>query len=777
MKPKIKTRLVIFIVLAWSIGLIFALVSANSSTEVKKGSILITEPGKNGSFFIASNSQEANPNEIISPVLRADFPFNALYINWEYQNPDLEKDFELYVRFLNENWSDWEQMAFDDDNQGKDSSLANLNSQMIPTKLTDSFQYKIIFNSSESKKNLKNLQFIYLDTTKGPRGNFRISTQSNDDLKIISRQEWGANENYRLDATGQDLWLEEYYTPKKFVIHHTAGESANVDPKATIRAIQYYHAVQRGWGDIGYNYLIDSQGNIYEGRAGGDGVVGGHAYLRNRNTIGIAILGCYDTGLNDKNKPTCNTPNQLTKATQIALNKLIAKKSQEFNIDPNGTSEFHGQILPNILGHRDVGNTTCPGNLIYNQLPQTRVLAYNLLQEYGGYKKTLPTSAEFVKQSAQDITIEETKTAEVFVEFKNIGQEVWRGYEDNYVFISDANLKNKMAKIDSVKVALASDKDEEPVLEPNQPIFKLLDGNVYPGEIGRFKLVLNPPLDQKTETKNFVLAWQDKGYFPNSDFSITINKIACQTCGQNTNPIAEKYVATLSQADFPAQVSVNALVPVSMQFQNTGNVSWEKNKLKLKIVYEKTHISPFKNDSWFDEWASISPKEAMIAPNSIATFEFKLKAPDLLATFPHTITLNYNGQQIYQSDQIIEVTSPYAAQITTSTLPQTAKRNSRPKVKLVLKNIGTKTWTNLSLKSYDIDYTNSWFKDWSWLDKKTIKKIKKTVKPGEEIEFNFRILAYWKPNTYPQLFKLFDGKNEIYLDGQKEFVVQTKVTK
>jgi len=776
MKPKINIKLVIFIVLAWSIGLIFVLVSANSTTEVKKGSILITEPGKNGSFFIASNSQEANPNEIISPVLRADFPFNALYINWESQNPALENDFELYVRFLNENWSDWEQMAFDDDNQGKDSSLASLNSQMIPTKLTDSFQYKIIFNSSASQENLKNLQFIYLDTTKGPRGNFKISGQS-DELRIIKRAEWGANESYRYDALNFDLWPEEYYLPKKFVIHHTAGEKANVDPKASIRAIQYFHAIQRGWGDIGYNYLIDSRGNIYEGRAGGDGVVAGHAYLRNRNTIGIAILGCYDTGLNDKNKPTCNTPDQITEATQIALNKLIAKKSQEFNIDPNGSSEFHGQILPNVIGHRDVGSTTCPGDLIYNQLPQTRELAYNLLQEYGGYKKALPTAAEFVKQSAQDITIEETKTAEVFVEFKNTGQEVWRGYEDNYVFISDANLKNKMAKIDSLKVALTSDKDEAPILQSNQPIFKLLGGNVYPGETGKFKLILTPPADKNTETKNFTLAWQDKGYFPNSDFSITINKIACQTCNQNTNPIAEKYATTLSQTDFPAQISANSLVPVLIQFQNTGNTSWQKSKLKLKIVYEKTNISPFKNDSWFNEWASILPKEDLIYPNSIATFEFKLKAPNLLATFPHTITLNYNDQQLYQLDQTIEVVSPYAAQISINTLPKTAKTNSRPKVKLTFKNIGTKTWTNLSLKSYDIDYTNSWFKDWSWLDKKTVKKIKKTVKPGEEIEFTFRLLAYWKPNIYPHLYKLLDGKNEIYLDGKKEFSTETKVAR
>ncbi len=773
MKYKIKTKLVIFIVLIWSIGLIFALVSAKNTSDVKEGKLLITEPQKNGSFFIAANisPKGASEKEINSPVLKADFPFNALYVEWASQNTD----FDLYVRFLNENWSDWLKMEKDDDYQGKDAGEAKQSSQLIPAKLTESFQYKLIFNSDQAKSNLQNLQFIYLDTTKGPKNIYKISSQNND-LPLIARSQWGANDSLRYDQTGADLWPEEYYTPKKFIIHHTAGEKANENPLAYLRAIQYYHAKDRGWGDIGYNYLIDSQGNIYEGRMGGDGVVGGHAYLRNRNTIGIAILGCYDNQNNGNKNSTCNTPTQLTEATKIALNKLISAKSREFNIDLLGQSEFHGQILPNIIGHRDVGNTTCPGNLIYETLPQTRQLAYNLLQELGGYKKPLPSRAQFVALSNAEITIEETKTGEIIAEFKNTGEETWRGYEDNYLYLTEPSIKNKLASINSYKIALTSDKDETAINSFNQPIFKMLGGNVYPGQIARFKLVLTPPTDKTIETKNFTLAWQDKGYFEQSDFSVTINKIPCQTCNQMVaaNPF---YQAFLVNSNFPAQMTSETISPVAISFQNSGNQAWEKNNLKLKIVYENINISPFRNDSWYTEWASIPPKEDIIYAGSTATFEFKLKAPALLAPFPHTLTLNYHDQTIYQFNQTIEVVSPYSAQITLNTLPQTAKPNSRPKVKLTFKNTGTKEWTVPTLKSYDLDYTNSWFKDWSWWDKKTIKKIKKTVKPGEEIEFSFRLLAYWKPNTYPHLYKLLDGKNEIYLDGQREFITQTKVAK
>ena len=777
MKPKINTKLVLTLVIIWSLALTFALVHAksNSDSEVKAGHLLIAEPAKSGSFFISANisSKDINQNEYTSPVLRADFPFNALFVKWKSNSANTLKDFSLYVRFLNENWSDWQEANLDDDYNGKDTGKAEISSQMLITKLTDSFQYKIVFSSKEARTNLNNLDFIYLDSTKGPKNSFKISLNSaDDDLHIISRAQWGADESWRFDATTANLWPEEYYTPKKFVIHHTAGENANADPKATIRAIYYYHAKIRGWGDIGYNYLIDAQGNIYQGRYGGEAVVGGHAYLNNRNSIGIAILGCYDN-----NSSNCNTADHLTDATKTALNKLIAKKAQEFNIDPLGQSEFHGKILPNVIGHRDVGNTTCPGNLIYESLTQTRQLAFNLLQEYGGYKKPLPSAAQFVRQSAQEINIEETKSAEVVVEYKNIGQEVWRGYEDNYLYLTDSQITNKITKIDTLIIALASDKDEGPkTTESNFPVYKLQGGNVYPGETGIFKLVLNSP-SQKTETKKFILAWQDKGYFPNTDFAVTLNKIACTTCGQNNAPVQINNQATLLQSTFPVQMSANELKSVILKFTNAGNQAWNKNQLKLKITYDNNLISPFKNDSWFDEFASIIPNEDTIYPGSIATLEFKLKAPNVLTSFPHNITLTYAGQKLYETSQTIDVISPYAAQITVNTLPQTAKRSSRPKIKLTFKNTGTKAWNNIILKSTDIDGTNSWFKDWSWLDKKTIKKIKKTVEPGQEITFEFRLLSYWKTNKYPHVYKLFDGQSQIYLDGKKEFLTYTQITK
>ncbi|MCX6745522.1 MAG: hypothetical protein NTX00_00720 [Candidatus Parcubacteria bacterium] len=100
MKIQIKTNLVLVIVLFWSISLIFALVSAKSSSETKEDKIFISEPTQTGSFFIAanlSNGNDVNQNEIVSNVLRANFPFNALYAHWSFKDQNQNTNFQLYL--------------------------------------------------------------------------------------------------------------------------------------------------------------------------------------------------------------------------------------------------------------------------------------------------------------------------------------------------------------------------------------------------------------------------------------------------------------------------------------------------------------------------------------------------------------------------------------------------------------------------------------------------------------------------------------------------------
>ncbi len=199
--------------------------------------------------------------------------------------------------------------------------------------------------------------------------------------KILTRQDWGADESLM-------KWPPEYKRVQKAIVHHTAGDDGGSNVAATIRAIYYYHAVTRGWGDIGYNYLVDKFGNIWTGRAGGDHVIGGHAYGWNNGSIGVAAIGTYSSSA---------PPPALTGA----ISNIIALKFSQFGITPYGADVFTHQEQrsdgtwvpvtsspPNIQGHRDSnyivgqngGQTECPGGALYAQLPNIRSAAQSAVQ-------------------------------------------------------------------------------------------------------------------------------------------------------------------------------------------------------------------------------------------------------------------------------------------------------------------------------------------------------------------------------------------------------------
>jgi N-acetylmuramoyl-L-alanine amidase. len=147
-----------------------------------------------------------------------------------------------------------------------------------------------------------------------------------------------------------------------------------------VRAIYYYHAVTQGWGDIGYNFLIDEAGRVYEGRyartyasgesptgedAAGNGVTGAHALGFNSGTVGIALLGTL-------------TSQDATPAARDALGRLLAWIAGGHGIDPHGSALYTNPVsgtqatFANIAGHRDVNATECPGGLFYATLPALR---------------------------------------------------------------------------------------------------------------------------------------------------------------------------------------------------------------------------------------------------------------------------------------------------------------------------------------------------------------------------------------------------------------------
>lgn len=259
--------------------------------------------------------------------------------------------------------------------------------------------------------------------------NFTIynSVFCSEDIKIIKRSEWGADETWRY--TDYEFWknyfnslnswsvTEETEAEKKLrektksindflstnyktentlaevistenwhdlvwpiqktnyvksvVVHHTDTPSWTSSYEA-IRSIYKYHTLTRWWGDIGYNYLIWYNWEIFEWRAWWDYVVWAHAIRNNRWTVWVAIIWEYwSEKISDKQYK--------------ALKKLIVNLSEKYWIDFNKLYDYHkdciwsscSSYLDNykdsaLVGHRDVGNTSCPWNALYNQLKTLR---------------------------------------------------------------------------------------------------------------------------------------------------------------------------------------------------------------------------------------------------------------------------------------------------------------------------------------------------------------------------------------------------------------------
>jgi len=215
--------------------------------------------------------------------------------------------------------------------------------------------------------------------------------------EIIPRSLWGGSET-------TPNWPIEYGKAEKFVIHHTASSTltpdANGNDKFTdmVKSIYDYHSEQKTWydddgeyvgfGDIGYNYLIDPNGNIYEGRAGGNGSIGGHVKGFNDGSIGISILGRYQSYIDSNNKNVPSHP--ITNAILNSLENLIGWLASTNNIDLNAVTEFHGKNIDGLVGHRDLSPTICPGNDLYIKLDEIQNNADIKKTEFDKYVYQIP---------------------------------------------------------------------------------------------------------------------------------------------------------------------------------------------------------------------------------------------------------------------------------------------------------------------------------------------------------------------------------------------------
>lgn len=207
--------------------------------------------------------------------------------------------------------------------------------------------------------------------------------------RIISRAEWGANEKWRNSAPKIGTTL------LAGIVHHTASTNNYTAEQAPaqMRNLYAYFTKSLKYSDMGYNFLVDKYGTIYEGRSGCAvkavncdsatiPVQGAHTAGLNKNTFGVSAIGNYDV-LAPKNP----------EAMVESIASLMAWKLAPYGLDPNakakimstdrsGSSKYRdGQtaITQVISAHRDVGWTACPGRYFYPYMDDIRARATALL--------------------------------------------------------------------------------------------------------------------------------------------------------------------------------------------------------------------------------------------------------------------------------------------------------------------------------------------------------------------------------------------------------------
>jgi hypothetical protein len=348
-----------------------------------------------------------------SPPLTAPIPFSALVPEWTATTAD-GATLSLRIRTApaNGEWGDWHPVHLQDDWMTPDDPT--LVGDMMTVSEVDVTHTRVQFAVDFGRyagvpaPTLDHLRLVFIDASRGPTTEELIGQQQALDAArgqpqaieaapkpfVISREVWCLS-----SACTYSDGLE-YHPVSHMILHHTVSDNGYSDWAAVVRAIWSYHTYTRGWGDIGYNYLVDMNGVLYEGHYGGDNVVGTHAADANKGSMALSLLGTF-TAAGDNPPGVAPPPAMLNSAVD-----LFAWKADQQDINVFEASDALPHIpwgLPTLMGHRDVyggDNTACPGEQAFAMLPWLRRQVAERIGLTNPHLYVDELSADFVKSNA-----------------------------------------------------------------------------------------------------------------------------------------------------------------------------------------------------------------------------------------------------------------------------------------------------------------------------------------------------------------------------------------
>ena len=321
-----------------------------------------------------ADSRTALVPVVFTQELEVD-PFRLAAVTWIGQG-----DLTAWVRIRHDGeWSQWYELPHGDehgpDPDGAEAAGTRNGTDPLLVPSSDAVQVRVDAPRSEAATDLR-LDLIDpgSPSTAAPQPDADAETDTVDPESlesaaaarpaIMSRAQWGADESLRGTPP-------EYGQVNGAFVHHTvnANDYSEGEVPGLIRSIYLYHVRSRGWSDLGYNFIIDRFGRIWEGRYGGvdRAVIGAHTLGYNDDAFAASALGNYEDA----------AP---TNAMLSAYARLFAWKFAVHGVNPLRRVDYDGESWPAIAGHRDAASTACPGARLYARLGTIRA---GVLRELG----------------------------------------------------------------------------------------------------------------------------------------------------------------------------------------------------------------------------------------------------------------------------------------------------------------------------------------------------------------------------------------------------------
>ena len=344
-----------------------------------------------------------------SRVLQSSIGFTHLGLHWSAAVPPHAKlSFEVRTSPDGSKWSPWSAAHLQ--RLPEETPVGDYFASLVYARGARFVQYRATFRmTGGASPSLKRVTATVIDsptmTVSATSTTDQLATETVNDadsgraLALTSREQWGANEKYRFDRRGREIWPEMFVPAKKLIVHHTATRNDYknaAEAAAEVRAIYYYHAVTQRYGDIGYTALIDKFGNVYEGRHGrgegtgreylSAGAVAGHDYGHNYGSAGAALLG----DATQAGWPmTADTGSMWDALVRFGVFEAGRHYVRPMNADlaTAAASDFLRSDnawtanMRNLSGHKETNNTACPGDTVMALLDELHTMVHSGLAD------------------------------------------------------------------------------------------------------------------------------------------------------------------------------------------------------------------------------------------------------------------------------------------------------------------------------------------------------------------------------------------------------------